>query len=165
VELLLRWLEAPMRLMLWISLAAGLAMMLHVTVDVAGRTLFRHPFHGTTEIVSAYYMVAIAYLPWAWIARNDGHIVAEVFTRIGPRGFHFWLEIAAKLVTLVYVVVFAWQTYVRAVQQTARGEVFGAGAGFILVWPSRWILPLAAGSMAIYLVLRIARDVARETKA
>jgi TRAP-type C4-dicarboxylate transport system permease small subunit len=110
-------------------------------------------------------MVAIAYLPWAWIARNDGHIVAEVFTRIGPRGFHFWLEIAAKLVTLVYVVVFAWQTYVRAVQQTARGEVFGAGAGFILVWPSRWILPLAAGSMAIYLVLRIARDVARETKA
>jgi TRAP-type C4-dicarboxylate transport system permease small subunit len=161
MEALLRWLEAPMRLMLWASLAAGFAMMLHVTVDVAGRTLFRHPFQGTTEIVSAYYMVAVAYLPWAWIARNDGHIVAEMFTRVGPRAFHFWLGTFVKIATLFYTSIFAWQTYLRAEQQTIRGEVWGAGSSFILVWPSRWLLPLAAGFMSLYLVLRVIRDVAR----
>ena len=77
MERMLNWLEAPIRLMLWASLLAGFLMMMHVTVDAAGRTLFNHPFAGTTEIVSAYYMVAVAYLPWAWIARNDQHIVAE----------------------------------------------------------------------------------------
>jgi len=60
---LLAWLQKPIDLLLWIALAAGLLMMLHVTIDVAGRTLFNHPFEGTTEIVSAYYMVVAAYLP------------------------------------------------------------------------------------------------------
>jgi len=162
---LLNWLEVPIRLMLWASLVAGVLMMLHVTVDAAGRTLFNHPFAGTTEIVSAYYMVAVAYLPWAWIARNDQHIVAEMFTHIGPKAFHFWLGIAVKLATMVYTGVFAWQTYLRAAQQTRLGEVWGAGSRFIPVWPSRWLLPLAAGFMTLYLVLRVIRDVAGERQS
>ena len=165
MERALAWLEAPIRLLLWASIAAGLAMMLHVTIDVAGRTLFNHPLAGTTEIVSAYYMVAIAYLPWAFIARNDQHIVAEMFTHIGPRAFHIWLGIVVKIATLIYTTAFTWETYLRAVQQTNLGEVWGAGSRFIPVWPSRWLLPLAAGTMTLYLVLRVIRDTAREFRA
>ncbi len=60
--------------------------------------------------------------------------------------------------------MFSWQTWVRAVQQTwagPAGEVWEAAGGFIPVWPSRWMLPLAAGLMAVYLVLRIVRDIGR----
>src|SRR5262245_13352289 len=84
---LLNWLQKPIDLMLWISLAAGVLMMLHVTVDVVGRYAFNRPLDGTTEIVAAYYMVVIAYAPWAWIAARDNHIVAGMFQNIGTPRF------------------------------------------------------------------------------
>jgi TRAP-type C4-dicarboxylate transport system permease small subunit len=161
VSRLLKWIEYPINALFWAGMIAGLLMMIHVTVDVAGRTLFNRPLAGTTEIVSGWYMVAVAYLPWAWITRHDNHIVAGVFERIGTAWFAYWLETLVKVFMLVYVAVFGWQTYGRAVQQTRAGEVWEAAGGFILVWPSRWLLPLAAGLMALYLVLRIVRDVAR----
>ena len=161
VDKLLKWLEYPINLLLWLGLIAGVLMMVHVSVDVTGRTVFNRPFSGTTEIVAGWYMVACAYLPLAWITRTDNHIVAGVFERIGTPWFAYWLEIAVKIFMLVYVSVFTWQTYLRAVQQTQSGEVWEAAGGFIPIWPSRWTLPISTGLMAIYLVLRIWRDIAR----
>lgn len=161
IERLLRWLEIPIHLLLWLGLVAGFLMMMHVSVDVAGRTVLNQPLTGTTEIVSAWYMVAVCYLPWAWLTRNDNHIVAGVFERIGTAWFGYWAEVAVRVFVLVYVSVFAWQTWIRAVQQTRTGEVWEAAGGFILVWPSRWLLPIAAGLMGVYLVLRILRDIGR----
>jgi TRAP-type C4-dicarboxylate transport system permease small subunit len=161
VERLLRWLEIPINLLLWIALLAGFLMMVHVGVDVTGRTFFNRPLQGTTEIVAGWYMVAICYLPWAWLTRNDNHIVAGVFERIGTAWFGYWMEVVVKVFMLVYVVVFGWQTTLRAIAQTRAGEVWEAAGGFIPVWPSRWTLPIAAGLMAIYLVLRIVRDAVR----
>jgi TRAP-type C4-dicarboxylate transport system permease small subunit len=161
IERLLRWLEIPINLLLWIALIAGFMMMVHVGADVTGRTAFNRPLHGTTEIVSGWYMVAICYLPWAWLTRHDNHIIAGVFERIGSRRFGYWVEVVVKVFMLVYVGVFGWQTGVRAIQQTRAGEVWEAAGGFIPVWPSRWTLPAAAGLMGIYLVLRILRDVGR----
>ncbi len=158
IERLLRWLEIPINLLLWIALIAGFLMMMHVGADVTGRTVFNRPLHGTTEIVSGWYMVAICYLPWAWLTRRDNHIVAGVFERIGTRWFGYWVELAVKVFMLVYVGIFGWQTAVRAIQQTRAGEVWEAAGGFIPVWPSRWTLPVAAVLMGIYLFLRILRD-------
>jgi TRAP-type C4-dicarboxylate transport system permease small subunit len=158
---LLQWMEYPIHLMLWGSLIAGTLMMLHVSADVAGRTVFSRPLAGTTEIVSAWYMVAVAYLPWAWLARHDQHIVAGLFQRIGSDRFSAWVEIAVKLLTMTYLGVFAQQTYLRAVQQTRAGEVWEAAGGHILVWPTRWLLPLCAGLMALYLLLRVISDLPR----
>jgi TRAP-type C4-dicarboxylate transport system permease small subunit len=106
-------------------------------------------------------MVAVCYLPWAWLTRHNNHIVAGVFERIGTAWFGYWVEVAVKVVMLIYVGVFAWQTWVRAVQQMRAGEVWEAAGGFIPVWPMRWILPASAILMGIYLVLRIARDIGR----
>lgn len=161
IERLLRWLEIPINLLLWIALIAGILMMMHVAADVTGRTAFNRPLHGTTEIVSGWYMVAICYLPWAWLTRHDNQIVAGVFEHIGTPWFGYWVEVVVKVFMLVYIGVFGWQTAVRAVQQTRAGEVWEAAGGFIPMWPSRWTLPIAAGLMGIYLVLRILRDVAR----
>jgi TRAP-type C4-dicarboxylate transport system permease small subunit len=151
IERLMRWLEIPINLLLWIALIAGFLMMMHVAADVTGRTAFNRPLHGTTEIVSGWYMVAI-------------HIVAGIFENIGTERFSFWLGVVVKIVTFVYCAVFTWQTGVRAVQQTwagPAGEVWEAAGGFIPVWPSRWVLPLSAGLMAVYLVLRVVRDIGR----
>jgi len=160
IDRLLKWIEIPIHILLWISLAAGFLMMIHVTVDVTGRTVFNHPFAGTTEIVSGWYMVAVAYLPWAYIARNDGHITVDLLSRlISPRATEI-SDMLIKLLTAAWVGLFAYQTSIRAIQQTRAGEVWEAAGGFILIWPSRWLLPIAGGLMALYLVLRIISDLA-----
>ena len=157
----LKWLEIPIHALLWIALAAGLLMMLHIGADVTGRTVFNHPLSGTTEIVSAYYMVAAAYLPWAWIARNNNHIQVELFARLLPAKVNAVLEPLVQMVTVVYVAIFTWETFLRAKQQTQLGEVWQAGTSFIPVWPSRWLLPIAGGLMVLDMVLRLARDFSR----
>lgn len=164
IERLMKWLEVPINLLLWAGIIAGFLMMMHVSADVTGRTIFNRPLHGTTEIVSGWYMVAICYLPWAWIERRDNHIVAGMFENFGTARFSFWLGVFVKLVTFTYCLVFCWQTWIRAVQQTwagPAGEVWEAAGGFIPVWPSRWMLPIAAGLMGLYLVLRLVRDIGR----
>jgi TRAP-type C4-dicarboxylate transport system permease small subunit len=156
---LLKWIEIPIHIMLWLGLLAGFLMMMHVTIDVAGRTVFNRPLDGSTEIVSAIYMVAVAYMPWAWIARNDSHIKVELFTSYASPRFNYWLDVVVKVVTLAYVGVFVWRSAVRAIQQTNLGEVWLAGTMYIPVWPSRWVLPISGALMCLYLVLRIVSDV------
>lgn len=160
MQRILRWLEIPINALLWLGIVAAFLMMMHVTADVTGRTVFNRPLEGTTEIVSAYYMVAVAYLPWAWIARTDGHIRVEMFTSfLPPRGI-VWLEIAVKFATLVFIAFFVWRATLRAVEQFGAGEVWQAGTKYLAIWPSRFVLPVAGGLMIIYLALRIANDVA-----
>jgi TRAP-type C4-dicarboxylate transport system permease small subunit len=161
---ILERLELPINIFLWIGLIGAVLMMLHVTIDVAGRTIFNHPFEGTTEIVSAWYMVAVAYLAWAWIARYDRHIHVDMFTLRMPAGPKFWLEIAVKFVTMIYVALFTWRTVLRAISQTQLGEVWLAGTKYLPVWPSRWVLPIAGALMVIYLVVRIAADLTSPSK-
>ena len=162
VNRLLRWLEIPINLMLWLGLIAGFAMMIHVSADVTGRTVFNRPLHGTTEIVSGWYMVAIAFLPWAWIEQRNNHIVAGMFEHLGGPRFNFWLNAVVKTCTFVFIAVFTWQVAVRAVQQTSAGEVWEAAGGFIPIWPSRWLLPVAGGLMGLYMALRVVSDLAGE---
>jgi TRAP-type C4-dicarboxylate transport system permease small subunit len=157
---LLRWLQKPIDLLLWLSLLAGFLMMAHVTIDVTGRYVFNRPLDGTTEIVAAYYMVMVAYAPWAWLASRDRHIVAGMFQHIGTPRFDFWLEIVVKIFTAVCVSVFTYQTFLAALRQMRAGEVWLAGTMYIPVWPSRWILPVSGFFMVIYLVLRLISDVA-----
>jgi TRAP-type C4-dicarboxylate transport system permease small subunit len=157
---LLRWLQKPIDLLLWLSLLAGFLMMMHVTIDVTGRYVFNRPLDGTTEIVAAYYMVMVAYAPWAWLASRDRHIVAGMFQHIGTPRFDFWLDIVVKIFTAVCVSVFTYQTFLAALRQMRAGEVWLAGTMYIPVWPSRWVLPLSGFFMVVYLVLRVISDVA-----
>jgi TRAP-type C4-dicarboxylate transport system permease small subunit len=140
---------------LWLGLAAGLLMMLHVTIDVSARTFLNRPIAGTTEIVAAYYMVAVAYLPWAWAARRDQHISVDLVTRLLPAGVNRVLDVIVKLLTSAYLGLFAWQGIVSAIRQTSAGEVWEIPRGFLPVWPARWILPVAAVLMLAAVLLSL----------
>ncbi len=161
MDRLLNWLDWPIKILLWVSLGFGTLMMTHIALDVAGRVIFSHPFSGTTEWVSAYYMVAVAYLPLAYIARNDDHIVVELFTRKMKPGNLLRLDTLVKIVTACYLGFFAWQTMIEALEEMHANEVWETATGFLPVWPSRWLLPVATGAMALFLVLRVLRDIGR----
>lgn len=159
LERLLKWLEPIIHLFMWVALVAGAVMMLHVSVDVAARALYQ-PLIGTNEIVSGYYMILIVYLPWAFIARNENHIVADIFARAIPPGVMRWIEVGIKLLLIAYLSALTWQTFVRALQQSRAGEAMQVAGGYLPVWPSRWALPAGAGLMLIFLVLRVIADLA-----
>ena len=159
IDRLLRWLEWPIQIFLWIALVAGFLMMLHVSADVTGRYFFNRPLDGTTEIVAAYYMVIIAYLPWAYLARNDNHISVDIFTRLMPVAAAHWLDVAVKILVVAYLSLFVYQTASQAISQTRIHEVWQAGTTFLPVWPSRWVPPIASGLMLLYLVLKIIDDI------
>ena len=77
-------------LVAWVSGAALLLMMLHIAADVALRYLFSAPLHGTVEIVSTYYMVAVVFLPLALIELRNGHIVVELVSQHFPARVQEW---------------------------------------------------------------------------
>ncbi len=153
----------------WIGYASGMlaviggvaivALMVHVVVDVTGRYFFNHPFSGTLEISTYYYMVMVTALPFAYVTRTQGQITVEMFTSWLPRRWICLFDVFAGLVMLLYVGVIAWKTGQEAGTMTAIGEVHDAGASEIVTWPSRWIPAIAFSVMACAVALRLVRDV------
>jgi len=144
--------------LMWIACVAGFLMMIHVTIDVTGRVLFNNPLEGTIEIASGYYMVAVSFLPLAYVSRYEGQIIVELFTRNLSPPRLARLDAVVAVITIVYVAVFAWHTGHMAVEQTEVGEVWEMGDNFIDVWPSRWLLPVSFAALAFYLAVRTVRD-------
>jgi TRAP-type C4-dicarboxylate transport system permease small subunit len=139
--------------------AVGMVLMvLHVVIDVTGRFVFNHPLTGTLETVTYYYMVMVTVLPFAYVTRRQGQIVVELFTSWLPARWLGLLEAGAASLMLVFLVVLTWKTGQEAIQKTLIGEVRQAGDGDLIAWPSRWFLPLGAGTMACAVALRIVED-------
>lgn len=137
------------------ALIAGIIivlMMLHISADVFFKSLLNYPIEGTLEIVSAYYMVAVVYLPLAYVTRTEGHLVVELFTRNLSVYRLAALEAIVGLVGVAYMALFTWHTTVAAIGSTADNEGWETADDIITVWPSRWVLPVGCGLMAAYLL-------------
>jgi len=158
IERLTRAVGVLCNLLMWAGCFVGFLMMLHIVADVTGRVLFNHPLESTIEIVSGYYMVAVAFLPLGYIAATEGHIIVELFTRGLSRRGQLRLDGVVNIVTFAYMTMFAWQTGAEAVAATRLGEVWETSTGFVAIWPSRWMLPVGCGLMAAYLLLRVVHD-------
>lgn len=142
----------------WIAGVATVLMMLHVTADVTGRVLFSNPLPGTVEVVSAYHMAALAFLPLALIARERGHIIVELFTQSMKWRWRTLLDGFVAILTSVYVVVFTWKAIEVAIDKTRIREAKEAGIGFVEIWPARWVVAIGFGLMAVYVILYCFKD-------
>lgn len=153
--------DGAIKLVMWVACVFTVLMMAHIAVDVFLRVVFNAPLVGTFEVVANYYMVAVMYLPLAYVSRYEGQIIVELFTRnFGERRLLRW-DAVANVVTAIYVGVFAIYTGVMAVEQTETGEIKETGDTFMQIWPARWLLPIAFGLMAIYLLVRVRQDLHR----
>lgn len=133
-------------------------MMLHVTADVIGKYLFTTPVPATFESVEVYYMVALVYLPFAYIARGEGHIFVELFTRGLSTARRRAMDGAVGFLTLIWMCLLAWYAGEEAVTTTLDSELRETAEGFIYIWPSRWFVPLGCGVMGFAVLLRIVQD-------
>lgn len=132
--------------------AAGL-MVLHIIVDVTGRYVFGAPLPGTVEIVARFYMIALAFMPLAYVQKRDEHFVATMFTDFLPARTKSALEGAISLVMCAVGILLAWATAEAAQHATATNEQVQAAAFILYTWPTRWVVPFGIILMAAYALL------------
>ena len=106
--------QIPSDVLAYVGGVGIVLMMVHIVIDVLGREVVGTPLDGTTEIVSFYNMVAVTFLPLAFVAHHEGHILVELFTRgLGPRRLA-GLEAAIGSGLPALVRLFLGEAWVRA---------------------------------------------------
>lgn len=123
-------------------------MALHVSLDVGLRYLFGKSFTGTLEFVSFYYMVAVVFLPLAYVELQQEHISVDVLVGRFPPVVQLTLYLFACSLGLLYFGMLCYQSYLDAVRATVRMETAMANFKFYL-WPSRWALPVGFAAMCL----------------
>jgi TRAP-type C4-dicarboxylate transport system permease small subunit len=143
---------------LFVLIAGGglFLMMLHVVADVLARALFRVALPGTIEVVSSYYMVMAVFLPLAMVQLRHAHIMVSLFTEwMSSRAVH-QLDTFVRVIFALAAIGFAYATADVAIEKTIIQEKIVTPAGFVLIWLSRWLLPISAAALAIVLLCQIA---------
>jgi TRAP-type C4-dicarboxylate transport system permease small subunit len=141
-----------------LMVVAGLAaflMMTQVCVDVFIRFVLGRQIEATIEIVSAYYMVALVFLPLAYVERSDGHIAADVVVQLLSPRTQFVLRRLVDVVVLIAMSVLCYCSLVEAMNRTIEGELWRSGETFLPIWLSRWLVPIGSGAMALTIVTRL----------
>jgi len=135
------------------------AMMLHIVAGIFSRHALGEPLGGVTEIVSVYDMVAVTFLPLAYVTHQNAHISVELFTRALTI---FWVKVIDTLAVLFVVVLSSWVTFetaIAALESFQIAEVWESGDGFLSVWISRLFLPLGIGAMTFSWILVAVRRI------
>jgi len=151
VERALGWL---VKANLGLAALALVAMMLQVGVDVVMRELFEEPLSGTLEIVSYWYMTGIVFLAIPVAQANRDHIQVELFTAMMLPRRRDLLDAAVLLACVALLVLFAWVAGEEAWRETLKGGRVEAGVGTIVVWPTRWLVPVSMGLTAMISLLQ-----------
>jgi TRAP-type C4-dicarboxylate transport system permease small subunit len=150
------------RVLVWTAGLAAFLMMSHVCVDVFLRFILGYQIEATIEIVSAYYMVALVFLPLAYVERNDGHIAADVVVQQLPPGVRLVLRRVAGLIVLICMAVLFYCSLVEAVNRTLEGELVRSGETFLPIWLSRWLVPIGSGAMMLAALIRLMSSASRD---
>ena len=135
----LTWLAS---LVEWVGMIAVITMMLHIIAEIVMRGLLNHPIPGTLEYVTYYYMLLVSFVGMFLGQKRREHVSVTMITdRLGLRG-RLIVVVAGNLLTAAILVLFIWWGAVGALHQMSIGEVQGAGASMIIIWPSRFIVPI-----------------------
>ncbi|MCW5771182.1 MAG: TRAP transporter small permease [Rhodospirillaceae bacterium] len=135
--------------MLLVSKIMIVAMALHIVADMALRAISTAALGATIEIASNYYMVALTFLPLAYIQRRRGHLVAEVFTQRLPARGRRVLDAAMDVALAVFLGLMAVKTGEAAMAATAAREYVELPDSVLPIWPAKWLVPAGFGAMAL----------------
>ena len=140
-----------------ISALLLLVMMVHVCADVGMKYVFNRPIQGTLEVVSYYYMVWAVFLPLALIEMTRSAVSVELFFNMFPRPMQILCIALVLLLCAATYAGLARITWLDALRSFSRGEVV-MGPVTVVVWPSRFILPISfalAGLVCLWHLIRL----------
>ncbi len=140
-----------------LAFIAGLSlvlMMVHVTLDVVLKYFFKMPIPGTAEVVAAYYMIGTVFLPLAYIEVHNRPIMVELLYDRLPSSLHRPLDVLATLLSIAFYAFLTWQSTKIALTALENRE-YVDGLWKVVVWPSRFLIPLGLAAACAALVLRL----------
>lgn len=144
--------------------AIGLAaLLLHVAADVLTRNLFDRPIPATNEIASRYYMVAIAFLPLAWVERRGGMVRVEILQAMASPWFMRASELVVSLLAAMVYFMLADVTWVEALENWRVGSFVDVLGRQIAVWPTYFLPPAGFALAGVVTFLRIITVFQRRT--
>lgn len=127
---------------------AILLMMVHIVADGLLRTFFSSGVPATMEFASFYYMVAVTFLPLAYIQIARGHVIVELFTGGLPRRTNYAIDGFIGLILTAGAGYFTYAATWKALAMTRVGE-FAIGTIVLPTWPTRWFLVAGLGLLAV----------------
>lgn len=137
-----------------IGALAVLALLVHVSADVALRSLRGTPIPATYEIVTHYYMVGLAFLPLAWVERQGGMVRIDVVHGMLPPRAQAVSERVVTLVSALIYAVLTWVTLRTALTNSANGSFIMTNNVRVVTWPAYWLPPVGLGLAALVTTLR-----------
>lgn len=149
------------RLLGYIGCLAILAMMVHIVADIFLRSTINTGVPATEELVTRYYMVTLALLPLAWVEWKGDMITVDVFANLFKGLMGKLLAVFANLLCVVIYAVFAYSTWLKAVDQYETGAYVMSLNFPMPVWPTYFAPPVAFALAAMIVLLRLARDMKR----
>lgn len=158
MKVLVRFADGLAVAMMVLGGVALFALLFHIVLDVFLKAVFNQPIPATLEIVSYYYMVAIAFLPVAYVQKNREHISVDLFTMgFGARGLAL-IDAIVSVITIAYTATLTWLVYGKAVKAFSKGEMQDVVFFELPIWPARWMLPFAFGAMCLVLLYQAIID-------
>lgn len=147
--------DASLSLLAVIGALAILALMVHIMSDVVLRNAINQPVPATYEIVTNYYMVALAFVPLAWLERRGGMVNVEVIEPL-LNARMLWLsdKLVAVISTVIYLAL-AWVTWQASLKTYAAGTFVMAQTLAFPTWPAYFLPPLGFLLAAVVTVTRI----------
>lgn len=141
IERSIEWLSARLLDLAGILL---ILMMLHISLDVLLKAAFNSPIQGTLEVTAYYYMVGAVLLPVAAVELAQASISADVFFNLMWRRMKLVLMMFILLLSALVYAGLCRVTWMDAMRAFNRGE-FSMGGVSMLIWPSRFVLPVSFG--------------------
>ncbi len=156
--------DASLSLLAVIGAVAILFLMIHIMSDVVLRNTINQPVPATYEIVTNYYMVALAFVPLAWLERTGGMVSVEVIdSLLSPRMTWMSDKLVALISTAIYGAL-AWVTFGAAMKSYSAGTFVMAQSVPIPTWPAYFLPPLGFFLAALVTILRLFEPYARGSK-
>lgn len=138
----------------WLACVMLIVAALHIFADMLMTKLFRSPINGTSDIVTNYYMVALFFLPLAYCESKSSHIEADLLMNFLP----VWLQRGIRIGTYVlltgFLALWTWQSTIKAIKQTAIGDMRLLGDLYLLLWPPRWVVVLGLAAFTVVALLK-----------
>ncbi|MCW5747318.1 MAG: TRAP transporter small permease subunit [Alphaproteobacteria bacterium] len=142
----------------WIGMLAMLLMAFHVGINISYRWLTGRDIQMTLEIVTYYYMVALVYLPMAFIDRAGGHIIADLFSGFMTERAVKQMDAVFRILLAAFFGVLFWITVRDAIERTIDGEAVMSAFGPFDIWLSRWSVPIGFGLACPYTLVLAAKN-------
>lgn len=149
-----RLLAMGVKLSTIVGLIAVALMMVHISIDVAGKFLLNEPVPATIAMVSSYYMVVVAFLAIGFAETRNAHISVEVLTELFPMRTQKHLYSWGYLISAVVYGLLTVRTWEEAVRAQSSGTFIMEQSTKLLTWPSYYLLPIGCGLMTLVVVYR-----------